>query len=221
MMGPPTEPPNCCCWWMGWVSRKGVAVVVQSLELAVGIERVQAGIAEVVEEIAVEVVGAGLGDGVDLTAGGLAEFDGVVGGLGLELLDGVERVDVGGTGGAAARLREEHLVVVGAVDVVLVVEAADAVEADEAGAAVLGDVGGEEDEGAPVAAGDGKIGDELLVDGLGDFGLLGVDERGFAGDDDLGGDGGGRKGDVDGEDLADGEDEVLAVDLAEAAAAER
>ena len=165
-------------------------------------------------------VGAGLGDGVDLAAGGLTELDGVVGGLGLELLDGVEGVDVGRAGGAAAGLGEEHLVVVGAVDVVLVVEAGDAVEADEAGAAVGHDVGREQDEVAPVAAVDGQVGDQLLVDGLGDLGLLGVDERRLAGDDDLGGDGGGGKGGVDGEDLADGEDEVLAIDLAEAAAAD-
>jgi hypothetical protein len=24
MMGPPTEPPNCCCWWTVGVSRKGL-----------------------------------------------------------------------------------------------------------------------------------------------------------------------------------------------------
>ena len=76
-----------------------------------------------------------------------------------------------------------------------------------------------QDEGAPVTGRDGKVGDEGLVDGLGDLGLVGVDERRFAGDDDLSGDGGGREGDVDGEDLTYGEDEVLAVDLAEAAAA--
>ena len=92
-------------------------------------------------------------------------------------------------------------------------------EADESGAAVGGDVGRVEDEGAPVTGGDGKVGDEGLIDGLGDFSLVGVDERGFAGDDDFSGDGGGREGDVDGEDLAYGEDEVLAVDLAEAVAA--
>ena len=177
---------------------------MEGLELVVRVEGVQVGIAKVIEGVAVEVVGAGLGDGVDLTACGLPELDGVVGGLSLELLDGVDGVDVGGTGCAAAGLREEHLVVVGAVDIVLVVETADAVEADESGAAVGGDVGRVEDEGAPIAGGDGKIGDEGLIDSLGDFGLVGVDERGFAGNDDFSGDGGGRKGDVDGEDLAYG-----------------
>jgi hypothetical protein len=93
------------------------------------------------------------------------------------------------------------------------------VEADESGAAVGGDVGCVEDECAPITGGDGKIGDEGLIDGLGDFGLLGVDERRLAGDDDLSGDGSGRQGDVDGEDLAYGEDKVLAVDFAEAASA--
>ena len=116
----------------GLGEEEGVSVVMEGLELAVGIEGVQVGIAEVVEGVAVECVGAALGDGVDLSAGGLAELDGVVGGLGLELLDGVDGVDVGGAGCAAAGLGEQHLVVVGTVDVVLVVEAADAVEADEA-----------------------------------------------------------------------------------------
>ena len=69
---------------------------MEGLELVVGIEGVEVRIAEVVEGVAVEVVGAGLGDGVDLTAGGLAEFDGVVGCLSLKLLDGVDGVDVRG-----------------------------------------------------------------------------------------------------------------------------
>ena len=78
--------------------KEGVAVVVEGLELVVGIKGVERWIAEVVEGVAVEVVGAGLRDGVDLSAGGLAELDGVIGGLGLELLDGVDGVDVRGTG---------------------------------------------------------------------------------------------------------------------------
>ncbi len=145
-MGPPTEPPNWFCWWMGWVSRKGVAPLWQGLELVVGVEGVERGVTQGVEEIAMDGVGAALGDGVDLAAGGLTELDGVVGGLGLELLDGVDRVDVWSSRGAATGLREEHLVVVGTVDVVLVVEAADAVEADQTRAAILDDVGGEQDE---------------------------------------------------------------------------
>ena len=130
--------------------------------LLYGSSALSVGVAQGVEEVAVDLVGAALGDGVDLAAGGLAELDGVVGGLGLELLDGVDGVDIGRAGSAATGLGEEHLVVVGAVDVVLVVEAADAVEADEAGAAVLDDVGGVQNEGAPVAGGDGQIGDERL-----------------------------------------------------------
>ena len=165
--------------------------VVQGLELVVGVERVERGVTQRVEEIAVDVVGAALGDGVDLAAGGLTELDGVVGGFGLELLDGVGRVDVRRTRGTATSFREEHLVVVGAVDVVLVVEAADAVEADEAGAAVLDDVGGEEHKGVPVAGGDGQIRNELLVEGLGDFSLFRVEDGRFAGDVDIGVDGAG------------------------------
>src|SRR5271155_2781045 len=106
------------------------------------------------------MVGARLGDGVDLTTGGLTELDRVVRRLGLELLDGVDGVDVGSTGGATTGLGEEHLIVVRAVDVVLVVEAADAMEADEAGAAVWGHIGRVQDEGAPVTGRDRNVRDE-------------------------------------------------------------
>jgi hypothetical protein len=94
------------------------------------------------------------------------------------------------------------------------------VEGDQAGAAVGHDVRSEEHERIPVAGVDGQVADELLIDGLRDLGLLGVDERRGAADIDLGGDGGvGQRG-VDREDLTDGEDEILTIDLAEAAAAE-
>ena len=83
------------------------------------------------------------------------------------------------------------------------------------------DVGGDEDEGAPVAAVDGEVGDEVLVEGLRDLGLVGVEDGGIGGDmTSVVTAAGGQRG-VDGEDLADGEDEVFAVDLAEGAAAER
>ncbi len=52
--------------------------VVESLELAVRIERIEVGITQVVERIAVELVGAALGDRVHLTACSLTELDGVV-----------------------------------------------------------------------------------------------------------------------------------------------
>ena len=204
----------------GLGEQEGRGSVVERLVLAVGVERVQVGITQVVEDVAMELVRAALGDGVDLAAGGLAELDRVVRGLGLELLDGVDRVDVRRARCAAAGLGEQHLVVVRAVDVVLVVEAADAMEADEAGAAVLRDVRRVQNEGAPVAGGDGQIGDQLLAEGLRDFGLLGVEDRGLAGDVDFSGDGRSGQRGVDGEDLADGEHEILAVDLAEAGAAE-
>ncbi len=54
---------------------------VQRLVLRVRVQSIQRGIAQEVEQVAVHVVGAALGDGVHLAAGRLAEFDGVVRGL--------------------------------------------------------------------------------------------------------------------------------------------
>ncbi len=199
----------------GLGEEEGVSTVVQRLELAIRIEGVQGRVTQHVERIAVDSVGAALGDGVDLSAGGLAELDGVVGGFGLELLDGVDGVNVGRTRRTAASFREEHLVVVGAVDVVLVVEAGDAVEADQAVAAVLDDVRRAEHEGAPVAGAYREVREQFGSEGLRDFGLLRVEDRGFGVDLDGGGNGRGGKGGVDGEHLADGQGEILAVELAE------
>ena len=155
-----------------------------------------------------EGVAAAFGDGVDLAPGGLAELGAVGGGVDLKLLDGVEAVDVGHAGGAAAGFREEGLVVVGAVDVVAVVKAGDAVVADQTAGAIGGGVGGEEGEIAPVAGGDGEVGDHVLGELFGGFGLLGVENGIFTGDDDPGRDARGRHGRVDGEGLADAEEEV-------------
>ena len=58
----------------GLGEQERVAVVMQCLELAVGVEGVQGGIAEVVEEVAVDLIGAALGDCVDLATGGLTEL---------------------------------------------------------------------------------------------------------------------------------------------------
>jgi hypothetical protein len=68
-----------------------------------------------------KTIGAGLGHGVYDTAGRLPEFGAVVTGTDFELLNGVLAVNVG-YGGAAPRFREESLIIVGAVDVVVVVE---------------------------------------------------------------------------------------------------
>ena len=123
-----------------------------------------------------QLIGAALGDGVHLAACGLAEFDGVVRGLSLELLDGVDRIHIRSAAGAAAGFREQHLVVIRAVYVVLVVEAADAVEADQSATAVLRNVGREQHEVAPVARIHGKVFDQILIDDLRNFGLLRVED---------------------------------------------
>ena len=164
-----------------------------ALRFADGIKCIQRGIAQVVEEIAMDGVRARLGDGVDLAADRLAELDGVVGDFRLEFLDGIQRVDVWRTRGAAARLGEEHLVVVRAIDVVLVVQTGDAAIGDQTGAAVLHHIRRGKHEGAPIAGIDRQIADELLPDGLRDLRLLCIDDVRLAGDlDDRGGAGCGQ-----------------------------
>ena len=131
---------------------------------------------------------AALGDGVDLSACGLAEFGRVVGRLRLELFDGIDGVDIWSARRTATSLREEHLVIVRAVNVVLVVEAADAVEADQAGASVLNDVRGEENEVAPVARRNGEVRDQRLANCLRDLGFFRVEDGRGRVDDNFGGD---------------------------------
>ena len=124
------------------------------------IDGVVAGRAVVLVRVAMKLVGAGLGDGVDDAAGGLAELGRVAGLGGLNSLMESTGIDVRGADRAAAGLGEEGLVVVGAVDQVGVVDAGDAAEADEAGVAVGNDVGRGEDEVIEATAVDGQVGDE-------------------------------------------------------------
>jgi hypothetical protein len=72
----------------GLRQEEGVSVVVKRLVLVVGVEGVQVGIAQIVEGIAVKMVRAALGDGVDLASGSLSELCRVGGGIRLEFLDG-------------------------------------------------------------------------------------------------------------------------------------
>ena len=83
----------------------------------------------VVEQAAVHLVRARLGDHVDHAAGGAAELRVRAGGDDLELLDGVER-DVDGRALAAHLLAEEAVVVVAAVEADVVEDAALAGERD-------------------------------------------------------------------------------------------
>ncbi len=167
-----------------------------------------------------ELVAAGFCDGVDDAAGGAAELSRVAYRGGLELRDGVDREDVGRADGTAAGFREELLIVVGAIDDVGVVDAGDAAIGEQAGGAVGDDVGRGEHEAVETAAADGQVGDERLIDDGGAFDLFGVDQGRLGGDGDLGGDAGGGQRCIHGDGGADADGNVLAIDLAEGAAAE-
>ena len=161
-------------------------------------------------------VGAGLGDGVDLSAGGLTELSRVARGGGFKLLDGVLRENIGSADSAATGLGEEGLLVIGSIDQIGVVKAGDTAVGDETRVAVGNYVGAKENEIIVAAAVDGQICDQFLADGLRYLGLQGVDQRRGVGDCDLGGRGACRQSDIDRENLTDSQDEVLAVYFAEA-----
>ena len=74
--------------------RRGAAVV-QSGPFAVGIEGIKGRITKGVEEVTMNMIGAALGDCVDLAACRTAKLSGVSGDCGLKLLDGVGREDIG------------------------------------------------------------------------------------------------------------------------------
>ena len=120
------------------------------------------------------LVGAGLGHGVDHAARGLPQLSAVVAGGDLVFLDGIHAIDVGAAIGAAARLGEERLVVVGAVHGVRVVKAGDAAIGHQAAGAIGSDIGGEQYEAVPAPAGDGQVANGGFADHLRLFGLLGV-----------------------------------------------
>jgi len=122
----------------------------------------------------VELVGAGLGDGVDDGAGVAAELGGEVVGLDAELFEGV---GVGDEGGGV----ELGVVVVAAVEEVVVGGAAGAVDGDafvlaEAVVTRAGDGSGDEaDELERVAAVEREFGDTAFVDDFFEGGTDGFD----------------------------------------------
>ena len=151
---------------------------------------VEDAVADELEEIAVEGVGAGFGDGVDDSAGVSAVAGGVVGGLDAELLEGVGEgeglIDVG-----------VDVVIGGAVEVEAGLVGAGAVGGDGDGdgdglvLALVGSVGrrlngagDEERESDGVATVRGKVDDALFFDDLREGGTGGVDLKrvGFDGD---------------------------------------
>ena len=81
MIGPPSVAPN----WFRW---KGLAFRALGL---VPDERVEVGISYVLPCVAMELVGAGLGGGIEHSGMAAADLRAVVAGLELELGDGIRR----------------------------------------------------------------------------------------------------------------------------------
>ena len=147
------------------------------------------GVVAIIEvRLPVKGVGAALGNGVDDAAGRAAVLGGVVGGIDLKFLDGGFGAGIAGAG-SAAFLREESLVIVGAIHGVVVEQHAHAAEADEDEAAsVVHDGGREQYEIRPAAAIDGQIADGGVVQNRSEVSRSGVDLRGLGADGDgLGG----------------------------------
>ncbi len=155
----------------------------RALRLDIGVQSIQVRIAQQVEQVAVKGVGAGLGDGVNLSAGGLAQRGRVCARGRLELLDRVARINIRSAAGATTRLRKEGLVVVGAVDEVGVVKRGDATVGDETAGAVGSDVGRHQHHVVKAAAVDGHAREQFLADFLRSADLLGVDQGRIGGND--------------------------------------
>ena len=158
-------------------------------------------------------VAAGLADGIDDAARGTAEFGGAAGDD-LEFLDGVLG-DVGGDAGAAGVF---VVVLLGAVVTIDEegVTAGDAAEGDAAEGTIVGDAGGEEDEGVDAATVDGEVEDLFGVDDLADAGFGRVDGGGVGGDFDGGGGLANGEGELDIDDLSDLDGEVFGFGATEA-----
>lgn len=171
-------------------------------------------VAEELKGGSVNLVGAGLGDGIDDGAGVKTKSGRDAAGLDGELLqrvrEGEGHVDVG-----------VRVVVVAAVeDIVVAVDLA-AHDGDTEGGLVVvagndaggcvgrrGGAAGEGDEVGGLAAIQGKIDDAFGVDGLGDGGVLGLDHGGVGVDLDLLRDGAETDFDVNFDVAADGEDDA-------------
>src|SRR6266478_40599 len=104
--------------------------------------------AVVPEGLAVELVTAALGDGVDHAAGGAAVLGGIVGRVDLEFLDGGFAGGIADAG-AAAFFAEERLIVVGTVHRVVVEQAGNSAEAYETKAAIRHRAGRAQRESRP------------------------------------------------------------------------
>ena len=157
-----------------------------SLQLVDQVDRVQRLVAIELEELAGRRVRARFGHHVDYRTAGPAVLGRVRIRVHLELFHGGRAELVGGAArpGAADRLSEERVVVVGAVDDEAVEGAALAGKADVAGTHVGSDAGCEQREVDEVAAIDREIADGRFVDRRAHLRPRRLDDRRFAGDGD-------------------------------------
>ena len=143
-----------------------------------------------VERRAMQVIGAGLGDDIDDGAAGASLLGAVGVGGDAELLHHFGG-DYIGSAIASARLSEEGVVVVAAVDEKSVLESANAAEREIAvgggvkAAGILGDAGGEQGEIGETAAVQGEIAQGAFVEQRGDGAGLGFDQGRRGGDRDI------------------------------------
>src|SRR5262249_41438934 len=158
--------------------------LLERLRGAVGfrhrIERSHRGVAEVVEAIRVKLIGARAHYGVDTAAQRPAVLGQEVRLGYLELLYGVG-ADAARDAGAPARLGEERLVIVVALNGEVVVDAGHAVVAQQAEARIARDPGREQRELIVAASVDRQVVDLLAIDEHGFAGFGGVDGDGFGG----------------------------------------
>ncbi len=179
------------------------------------------GVAVVLVEGAVEIVGATLGDERDLSAGGTAAIGVVVGGGDAKFLDGVEGNREHGSEGVAASLvidvdtvkGDVALVAVGAVD-----RAAAAVEVliDVAAVSGIGDAGLKREQIGHIAGFDGQLLNLVLVEGGSQGSVGGIKGKGLGGHFDGFGGGTDVESNVGGNRGIDEQLEVLLLVLAEA-----
>ncbi len=143
-----------------------------------GVGGAQGVVTHVVEDLAVQLVPAATGDGVDHGTGGAAILGGEVGSVDLELPHGCLADDVADAA-SSALFAEECLVVVRAIDGAVIHQSADAAKADQAEVAIKRSCGREQGEVGPAPAIDGEIIDEREIQVGGKIGLGGIDRRSF------------------------------------------
>src|ERR1700676_3498897 len=102
---------------------------VNPARLSQGIQGVQVWVAQIVKQVAMQLVRAGLGNRVHHPAGSLTQFRAVIAGSHRKFSYGIGAIDVGNNDRASPRLRKKGLAVVGPVYRVPVVERRESAEA--------------------------------------------------------------------------------------------